>query len=116
MGKNEANGLSCYSCGDIFTKSNPPNVDHIIPVSHKPGGRKVKENNQESLALMCAPCNRQKSDTSFLDYAQDNPQVVQGLKTQADKISSNPKMKKIAEQQRSLADKASHANKRSWFG
>lgn len=116
MGKDVTNGLSCYSCGDTFTKSTPPSVDHLIPVSHKPGGRKVKENNEDSLGLMCQPCNRDKSATPFLDYAQENPQVIGGLRKQAEQISSNPKMRKIAEQQKSLADKASYANRKSWLG
>jgi hypothetical protein len=109
-------GLDCYACDEPLKGDRQTHADHLIPASHRPGGRKAKQNNQVALGLMCAPCNIQKSDTPFLEYARENPQVARGLRKQAQAIEENPNLKSIAQEQRSLADKAEHASKWRLFG
>jgi len=110
-GKNPANGLSCYACGDLFSAVVKPSVDHLIPVSHRPGGRKLKTNNTNFLALMCMACNRAKSAMPFLEYSRCYPQVTQGLIKQASILKKDPRLVGIANEQLALAEKARRASK-----
>jgi hypothetical protein len=114
--KKPMSGIDCYACEEPLIGDRHTQVDHLIPVSHRPRGRKEKTNNQSYLGIMCDACNSQKSDTGFLDYALENPQVARGLRKQAEQIKANPKLVHIADQQEALAEKASQASKRGWFG
>ena len=109
--KNPSNGLSCYACGDLFSAVVKPSVDHLIPVSHRPGGRRVKNNNTNFLALMCMVCNRAKAAMPFLEYSRCYPQVAQGLTKQASILKKDPRLVGIANEQLALAEKARSASK-----
>ena len=97
--------LACYCCGSLFCKGAKPTVDHLIPVSHRPRGRRAV-NNSDYLALMCQPCNLAKSNKTFLEFAAEHPQVAVGLASQAKVLARIPWLKDVAKQMVGFAEKA----------
>lgn len=87
--------MKCYCCNSSFCKNVRPSIDHLIPVSHRPSGR-VHTNNLNALAVMCIPCNSSKRDKPFLEFAAENPQIIEGLKNQSNALSAIPYFRKIA--------------------
>lgn len=72
--------IDCYICGQRLQAAARITTDHLIPKSHIPGQARNPNGNW---GLACSECNLAKGSVSFLDFAHENPQVAQGLMTQA---------------------------------
>lgn len=58
----------CYICGLRFTRKDPPNVDHVLPLDSE-----LSTNSQSNMALVHRRCNSAKSARRF------NPITGQGI-------------------------------------
>ena len=55
---------TCPDCGGRFTKTNPPTMDHIVPLSVAP------LHSSDNIRAVCARCNSRKRDRVVPEYIQ----------------------------------------------